>query len=85
MKKARMTVDKEYKIAEIDKRIYGSFVEHLGRAIYDGLYQPGNPKSDEDGFRKDVIELVKELNVPIIRYPGGNFVSNYFWKMESGR
>jgi len=80
MKKARMTVDKDYKIAEIDKRIYGSFVEHLGRAVYDGLYQPGNSKSDEDGFRKDVIELVKELNVPIIRYPGGNFVSNYFWE-----
>ncbi|WP_265445273.1 alpha-N-arabinofuranosidase [Acetivibrio straminisolvens] len=80
MKKARMTIDKDYKIAEIDKRIYGSFVEHLGRAVYDGLYQPGNPKSDEDGFRKDVIELVKELNVPIIRYPGGNFVSNYFWE-----
>ncbi|HHV28778.1 arabinosylfuranosidase ArfA [Acetivibrio mesophilus] len=80
MKKARMTIDKDYKIAEIDKHIYGSFVEHLGRAVYDGLYQPGNPKSDEDGFRKDVIELVKELNVPIIRYPGGNFVSNYIWE-----
>ena len=59
------------------KRIYGSFIEHLGRAVYDGLYQPGNPLSDNDGFRKDVIDLVKELDVPIIRYPGGNFVSNF--------
>ena len=84
MKKARMIVDKELKVAEIDKRMYGSFVEHLGRAVYDGLYQPGHPLSDEDGFRKDVIELVKELDVPIIRYPGGNFVSNFFWEDSVG-
>ena len=58
------------------------FIEHLGRAVYDGLYQPGNPLSDDDGFRKDVIDLVKELDVPIIRYPGGNFVSNFFWERQ---
>lgn len=74
-KSAKMIIDKEYKVAKVDKRIYGSFIEHLGRAVYDGLYQPGNPLSDEDGFRRDVIEMVKELGVPIIRYPGGNFVS----------
>ena len=79
-----MIVDKELKVAEIDKRLYGSFVEHLGRAVYDGLYQPGHLMSDEDGFRKDVIELVKELDVPIIRYPGGNFVSNFFWEDSVG-
>lgn len=81
---AKLIVDKDYKIGEIDKRIYGSFVEHLGRAVYDGLYQPGHPMSDEDGFRKDVISLVKELDVPIIRYPGGNFVSNFFWEDSVG-
>ncbi|MBM7685111.1 alpha-N-arabinofuranosidase [Defluviitalea raffinosedens] len=79
-KHAKMIVDKDYRISQIDKRIYGSFVEHLGRAVYEGIYQPGHPAADEDGFRKDVIELVKELNVPIVRYPGGNFVSNYFWE-----
>ena len=83
-KKATMYVDKEYKVAEVDKRVYGSFVEHLGRAVYDGIYQPGNPLSDEAGFRKDVIELVKELDVPIIRYPGGNFVSNFVWEDSVG-
>ncbi len=83
-KNAKMIVDKELKIAEIDKRIYGSFIEHLGRAVYNGIYQPGHSSADEDGFRKDVIELVKELDVPIIRYPGGNFVSNFFWEDSVG-
>ena len=70
-RKAKMVLDKEFQIAPIDKRIYGSFIEHLGRAVYEGIYQPGHPSADEDGFRKDVMELVKELDVPIIRYPGG--------------
>ena len=83
-KSAKMIIDKEYKVAKVDKRIYGSFIEHLGRAVYDGLYQPGNPLSDEDGFRRDVIEMVKELGVPIIRYPGGNFVSGYEWEDSVG-
>lgn len=84
MAKARMIVDKDFKIAEIDKRIYGSFIEHLGRAVYNGIYQPGHPAADEHGFRKDVLELVKELDVPIIRYPGGNFVSNFYWEDSVG-
>ncbi len=83
-KQARMVIDSDFRMAEIDKRIYGSFVEHLGRAVYDGLYQPGNENSDEDGFRKDVIEMVKELQVPIIRYPGGNFVSSFDWEDSVG-
>ncbi len=58
-KTAKMIIDKDFQISKVDERIYGSFIEHLGRAVYDGLYQPGNPLSDEDGFRKDVIELVK--------------------------
>ena len=78
--KTKMIVDKDLKIAKIDDRIYGSFIEHLGRAVYEGIYQPGHPSADEMGFRKDVIELVRELNVPIVRYPGGNFVSNYYWE-----
>ncbi len=84
IKKAKMVLDKDYKMAAVDERIYGSFIEHLGRAVYDGIYQPGHPLSDEKGFRKDVMELVKELQVPIIRYPGGNFVSNFFWEDSVG-
>ena len=78
--KAKITLAKEFKIGEIDKRIYGSFIEHLGRAVYGGIYEPGHPTADKDGFRQDVIDMVKELNVPIIRYPGGNFVSGYNWE-----
>lgn len=80
LKKAKMVIDKDFKVSEIDNRIYGNFVEHLGRCVYGGIYEPDHPQADEMGFRKDVIELVKELNVPIIRYPGGNFVSGYNWE-----
>lgn len=83
-RKARLILDKEVCIAPVDKRIYGSFIEHLGRAVYQGVYQPGHTSADEDGFRKDVMELVKELEVPIIRYPGGNFVSNFYWEDSVG-
>lgn len=79
-KKAKMILDKDYKIGDIDNRIYGSFIEHLGRAVYGGIYQPDHPEADDMGFRKDVIDLVKELKVPIVRYPGGNFVSGYNWE-----
>ena len=82
--KAKLLVDKELQIAPVDKRVYGSFIEHLGRAVYTGIYQPGHPAADEDGFRKDVIELVKELGVTNIRYPGGNYVSNFFWEDSVG-
>ncbi|RXJ02122.1 alpha-N-arabinofuranosidase [Anaerobacillus alkaliphilus] len=75
-----MVIDKEFRIATIDDRIYGSFIEHLGRAVYGGIYEPGHPEADELGFRKDVISLVKELQVPILRYPGGNMVSAYNWE-----
>lgn len=80
MQKAKVRVDRDFVISKIDKRIYGAFIEHLGRAIYTGIYEPSHPNADEQGFRKDVIELVKALNVPIIRYPGGNFVSGYNWE-----
>ncbi|NMA82800.1 MAG: alpha-N-arabinofuranosidase [Epulopiscium sp.] len=75
-----MVLDQAFKIGEVDSRIYGSFIEHLGRAVYGGIYEPDHPQANEMGFRKDVIELVKELKVPIIRYPGGNFVSGYNWE-----
>lgn len=78
--KARMVIDKEYIIGDVDKRIFGSFIEHLGRAVYEGIYEPAHPQADGQGFRRDVLELVRELDVPIVRYPGGNFVSGYDWE-----
>lgn len=81
---ARITLDKDFQISRIDKRIYGSFIEHLGRAVYGGIYQPEHPTADEDGFRRDVLDLVREIGVPIVRYPGGNFVSNFYWEDSVG-
>ena len=83
-KKANMIIEKAYTIAPIDKRVYGSFIEHLGRAVYDGIYCPEHPMADKYGFREDVKELIRELDVPIIRYPGGNFVSNFYWEDSVG-
>lgn len=80
MEKASLKVDLKSGISEIDDRLYGSFIEHLGRAVYGGIYQPGHQSADGDGYRTDVLELVRELDVPIIRYPGGNFVSGYNWE-----
>ncbi|MBO9600340.1 MAG: alpha-N-arabinofuranosidase, partial [Cohnella sp.] len=77
---ASMIVDKDFIISTIDNRLYGSFIEHLGRAVYGGIYEPGHPQADENGFRQDVLKLIQQLQVPIIRYPGGNFVSAYDWK-----
>ncbi len=77
---AKIKLDKDYLVGEVDPRIYGSFIEHLGRAVYGGIYEPGHETADELGFRRDVIDLVKKLNVPIVRYPGGNFVSGYKWE-----
>ena len=79
-----MILDKDYQISRIDKRIYGSFIEHLGRAVYGGIYEPGHPEADEKGFRKDVMAAVKKLGVPIVRYPGGNFVSGFNWEDSVG-
>ena len=76
----KVFVDRNLSISEIDRRIFGSFTEHMGRCIYGGIYEPGSPFADEDGFRQDVIKLVKELGITIVRYPGGNFLSGYDWK-----
>lgn len=78
--RATVTAHKDYTISKIDPRLYGSFIEHLGRAVYTGIYEPGHPSADENGFREDVIELIKEIDVPVVRYPGGNFVSAYNWE-----
>jgi alpha-N-arabinofuranosidase len=84
IKKAKLILDKDFAIARVDERLFGSFTEQLGRSIYGGIYDPGNPKADENGFRLDVIEMVKRLNVPIVRYPGGNFLSGFNWEDSIG-
>jgi alpha-N-arabinofuranosidase len=76
----RIVVDRDFVVAEVDRRLCGSFVEHLGRVVYSGIYEPQHPGSDSNGFRTDVADLVKELGVTTVRYPGGNFVSAYDWK-----
>jgi alpha-N-arabinofuranosidase len=75
----RVYVDSRRTISPIDRNLFGSFIEHLGRAVYGGIYDPGSKLSDADGFRKDVLAEIRELDVPIVRYPGGNFVSGYNW------
>ena len=84
MKSARIILDKDYIIGRIDRRLYGSFIEHLGRAVYGGIYEPGHPMADEQGFRKDVLEKVRDLGVSVVRYPGGNFVSGFNWEDSVG-
>jgi alpha-N-arabinofuranosidase len=81
---ARLTVDPHFEVGPINRRLFGSFVEHLGRSVYDGIYEPGHPTADAEGFRQDVIDLVRELGVSTIRYPGGNFVSGFRWEDSVG-
>ena len=76
----RVYLDSRRTLPPLDRNLFGSFLEHLGRAIYGGIYEPGSKLSDSNGFRKDVLDEVKRLGVPIIRYPGGNFVSGYHWQ-----
>ncbi len=82
--KVKLIADRDYPIGEVSPRLFGSFIEHLGRAVYGGVYEPGHPTADDQGFRQDVLALVKELGVPIVRYPGGNFVSGYHWQDGTG-
>jgi len=84
MTETHIALDRSARVAPIDRRIFGSFVEHLGRCVYDGIYEPGHPTANEDGFRLDVVELVKELGASTIRYPGGNFVSGFRWEDSVG-
>jgi len=75
----RLYVDTRRTRATLDRNVFGSFLEHLGRAIYEGIYDPASPLSDSNGYRTDVLEEIRKLSVPIVRYPGGNFVSGYNW------
>ncbi|MGM1018909.1 MAG: alpha-N-arabinofuranosidase [Actinomycetota bacterium] len=84
MPTAHLTVDPHFVIGRIERRLFGGFVEHLGRHVYDGIYEPGHETADADGFRQDVIDLVRELGVSTIRYPGGNFVSGFRWEDSVG-
>src|SRR6201991_865215 len=80
MNKARIILDSDFTISELDRRLFGSFVEHLGRCVYTGIFEPDHPTADKNGFRRDVLELTRELGTTIIRYPGGNFLSGYNWE-----
>lgn len=84
MTTARLTLDPRFPIGAVRRRLFGGFVEHLGRHVYDGIYEPGHPEADDQGFRRDVLELVRELGVSTIRYPGGNFVSGFRWEDSVG-
>jgi len=77
---AQLTVDRDFEIAPLDRRLFGIFVEHMGRCVYTGIYEPGHPTADERGFRGDVAALTRELGATIVRYPGGNFMSGYDWE-----
>ena len=74
--KATFTIHRKFTVGPVDDRLFGGFVEHIGRCVYDGIYEPGHPEADADGFRNDVAALVRELNMPVTRYPGGNLSMN---------
>src|SRR5688500_12851677 len=80
MPAVKIVVDPAHTVGRLNRRLFGSFVEHLGRCVYDGIYEPAHPSADADGFRTDVMDLVRELGVTTVRYPGGNFVSGYRWE-----
>jgi alpha-N-arabinofuranosidase len=80
MARARLHIDPAFVVGPVRPRMFGSFVEHMGRCVYGGIYDPQHPSADEDGFRRDVLDLVRELGVTMVRYPGGNFVSGYRWE-----
>ena len=80
MLQASLTLDPEFRVGDVQRRTFGSFVEHLGRCVYTGIFEHGHATADEDGLRRDVLDLVRELGVTVVRYPGGNFVSGYSWE-----
>lgn len=79
-----LVVDTAFPVAQVDPRVFGGFVEHMGRCVYTGIYEPGHPQADQDGFRTDVLDLIRELGVTNVRYPGGNFCSAYRWEDSVG-
>lgn len=80
MPRTRIVIDRDFTVSDVPRRLFGSFVEHMGRCVYTGIFEPGHPEADERGFRRDVLALVKELGPTVVRYPGGNFVSGYLWE-----
>ena len=80
-----MTYDRHYQVDFVEPALFGSFVEHIGKCMYGGIYDPDSGRVDENGFREDVKELIQDLGVKTIRYPGGNFVSGYDWKDGIGK
>ncbi len=80
MPSAKLIVDRDFVLSDLDRRVFGAFVEHMGRCVYTGIFEPGHPSADASGIRGDVLELTKELGPTIIRYPGGNFLSGYNWE-----
>lgn len=80
MIQARLTLDRDFVVGALDRRVFGTFVEHFGRCVHGGIYEPGHPTADRSGFREDVLALTRELGATIVRYPGGNFVSGYDWE-----
>ena len=80
MTDTRVVIHPHFVVGEVDRRLFGSFVEHMGRCVYGGIFEPGHPRADERGLRTDVMELTRELGVSMVRYPGGNFVSGYRWE-----
>jgi alpha-L-arabinofuranosidase len=80
LRNAQVTIDPAFAVGPADRRLFGSFVEHMGRCVYGGVYEPGHPNADARGLRRDVLELTRELGVSVVRYPGGNFVSGYRWE-----
>src|SRR3954468_13368173 len=80
VKRAQFALDPAFGVGAVERRLFGSFVEHMGRSVYTGIYEPGHPAADEIGLRRDVLDLARELGVSVVRYPGGNFVSNYHWE-----
>ena len=79
MKKTKVILHKDYQISPVDPRVFGGFLEHMGRAVYEGVYDPQSAHADADGFRIDVLEAMKPLGYTAMRYPGGNFASGYHW------
>ena len=84
MPSARLVLDSAFTVAPVPRRLFGSFVEHMGRCVYTGIYEPSHPTADENGLRQDVLDLTKELGPTVVRYPGGNFVSNFRWEDSVG-
>src|ERR1700722_6018590 len=80
----KIVVDRDFVTAPLDRRVFGTFVEHMGRCVYGGIYEAGPPTADAHGFRQDVLALTRELGATIVRYPGGNFLSGYDWEDAVG-